>query len=121
MVRLLVVDDQPAFLRAFADMIAAVDGFELATATTAAAAAERCAEGGIQLVLMDVNLPDLDGVTAARRIEAAHPGLPVVLVSTYLAEDLPEDLPTAGRRYVEKRSLTPRLVRELWSELSEDP
>ncbi|MBI9035350.1 MAG: response regulator [Bacteroidales bacterium] len=43
----------------------------------------------IDLVLMDVNIPEVDGVTATQKIKRIHPGLPVVAVSAY---DIPTEI-----------------------------
>lgn len=44
-------------------------------------AVEKAAEGGIDLVLMDLKMPLCDGLEATRRIKAATPGLPVVMLT----------------------------------------
>ena len=48
------------------------------------------------LVLMDVRLPGIDGVEATRQILANGPGIRVVLISTYDADDLPAALRDCG-------------------------
>ena len=49
------------------------------------------------LVLMDINLPGINGIEATRRITAAHPDAVVMLLSTYQADDLPSDADSCGR------------------------
>ena len=66
------------------------------------------------VVLMDVNLPGMSGIEAARRIVAADPAVKVVLMSTYAAGDLPADALTAGiAGYLRKEDLTPDALTRL--------
>ena len=60
------------------------------------------------LVLMDINLPGINGIEATRRITAAHPEAVVMLLSTYRAADLPTDAGTCGAAaYVHKEEFGP--------------
>jgi DNA-binding NarL/FixJ family response regulator len=74
-VRVLVVDDQAAFLRAMTSVVRETPGFEVAGE---ASSGEEClivaAELRPDLVLMDVRLPGIDGVAATRRLLAAAGG-----------------------------------------------
>lgn len=80
--RVLVVDDHPSF-RCCARALLTAEGFEVVgeagDGASALALAAQCAP---ELVLLDVQLPDLDGFEVARRLRAALPGLRVVLVSS---------------------------------------
>jgi CheY-like chemotaxis protein len=56
-------------------------GFQVAEAATGKAAADRAEEGGIDVVLLDVRLPDTDGITLCAQLKARRPDLPVALIS----------------------------------------
>ena len=61
-----------------------VDGFDLvAEVESGEAAVEASDSFEPDLVLMDINMGELDGIEATRRIVAAHPDTKVILVSTY--------------------------------------
>lgn len=82
--RALVVDDHPLFCDALALTLRALAGVgEVETAHTLAAALTRI-EGNTRpdLVLLDLDLPDVDGLDGLLRVRAAAPGLPVMVVSS---------------------------------------
>jgi len=81
----------------------------------------RSAELEPDLVLMDINMGELDGIEATRLITGTHPATKVILVSTYPIDDLPPAARTSGAMaYVNKEELSPRVVRRLW-EAGGDP
>jgi CheY-like chemotaxis protein len=69
------------------------------------------AELGPRLVLMDINLPGINGIEATQRILGAAPDTLVVLLSTYRESDLPADALACGaRRYVHKEDFEPGVL-----------
>ena len=69
MTRVLVADDHPAFRRGLELMLRDVDGIELVgLAATGTAAVELAASLSPEVVLMDLRMPELDGIEATRRI-----------------------------------------------------
>ena len=57
-------------------------GFEVREADSAEAALRSAAAMTPQLVLLDVALPDSDGFTVCERLKAAHPHVPVVMITS---------------------------------------
>ena len=117
-IAVMVVDDQPAFRRAARTVLGRLLDFELVGEATSGEEAVDLAETlRPALVLMDINLPGIDGIEATRRIVARHADTAVVLVSTYRAEELPDGAATCGAiAYLHKERLRPPVLEQLWTE-----
>jgi two-component system, NarL family, invasion response regulator UvrY len=112
MLRVLVADDHAPFRRAASTLIAAAPGFELAgEATSGERAIELAAASHPDVMLLDVNMPGIGGIEAARRI-AAHSGdTVIVLVSGYRPHELPDAARSCGAAaYVDKADLGQELL-----------
>ncbi len=112
----LAVDDQPVFLRAVRELINATAGmFVVAEAGRGEEAVERAESLRPDLVLMDVYMPGLGGVEAAREIKAAHPSTVIALLST----THPDELSCRGTScpadaLIWKSDLRPGVLEEIW-------
>ena len=121
-IAVLIVDDQMPFRRAARAVMAATPGFQVVgEADTGEAAVEMADSLEPALVLMDINLPGINGIEATRRITAAHPDAVVILLSTYRAADLPSGADACGAAgYVNKEEFGPAVVLEMWSRRATD-
>jgi DNA-binding NarL/FixJ family response regulator len=115
-VPVVIVDDQAPFRRAARAVVTATPGFDVVgEAESGEEAIEMVDALSPGLVLMDINLPGINGIEATRRITTAHPGTVVMLLSTYQAGDLPSDAASAGAaQYVHKEEFGPAVVRDVW-------
>ena len=80
--RILVVDDVPANVKLLEVRLLA-EYFEVLTASNGADALEACENGKIDVVLLDVMMPDMDGFEVCRRMKTdpATSHIPVVMVT----------------------------------------
>src|SRR3984957_9964762 len=114
----VVVDDQAPFRLAARAVLRRIDCFELAgEASSGPEAIELVDALHPALVLMDINMPEMNGIEATRRIVSTQPDVVVILCSTYEVGDLPPDAATSGARaYINKEHLGPQALTRLWAE-----
>ena len=113
-VRVLIVDDQEPFRRAMGAVVDETDGFVVVgSATTGEESLEMATDLLPHLVLMDINLPGIDGIEASRRLTAGPDGPVVVLLSTY-DEDQFDISGSGATAYVAKDALGPDRLSEAW-------
>jgi two-component system, NarL family, invasion response regulator UvrY len=111
----LIVDDQPPFRDVARTLVSLVAGWRVVGEAESGEEAVDCVRRmRPRVVLMDINLPGISGIDAARQITAEWPDVQVVLMSTYAVEDLPRDALSCGAlAYIHKEELTPRRLREV--------
>ena len=115
-VTVLIVDDQLPFRLAARAVVGRTPGFELVgEAVDGDEVVAAATELRPHLILMDINMPRMNGIEATRQVLAALPSTTVFLCSTYQRSDLPPDAETSGfAAYVNKEELGPDLLRALW-------
>jgi len=87
MIRVLIVDDHPIVRRGLSQVLSGVEGIELVGAYAGARDAIEAVVGhGPDVVLMDVSMPGMDGITATREVLRRRPATRVVMLTSY-AED----------------------------------
>jgi DNA-binding NarL/FixJ family response regulator len=95
--RVLVVDDHPAFRRALTSALRLVKDVEVAgEAGGGVAAAEQVEVLEPDLVLMDLSMPDLNGIDAMRRIHRKQPQIPVVILTAHADAGVEREARAAG-------------------------
>ncbi|MEJ2430711.1 MAG: FAD-dependent oxidoreductase [Deltaproteobacteria bacterium] len=80
--RILVVDDELIVRDSLKDWLVE-DGFDVETADSGADALEKMAKQSYQLMLLDIKMPEMDGVEVLKRSKDMRPELPVVMMTAY--------------------------------------
>ena len=116
-VRVLIVDDQKPFRSAARTVVTLTPDFEvIGEAESGEEAVEKAVELQPDLVLMDINLPGINGVEAVRQIKAARAETMAFLLSTYSQSDLPSDARSSGAAaYIHKEDFGPDILSDLWA------
>jgi DNA-binding NarL/FixJ family response regulator len=116
--RLLVVDDHAAYRRELVKVLARQPDFEVVAQASNGAEAVLAARGlraeGLDLVLMDIDMPVLEGMAATAEINVLYPDLPVVMLTvSTLDRDLFGALRAGAIGYLSKNLAPGVLVRIL--------
>src|SRR5437899_1071352 len=119
-VRVLIVDDQEPFRMAARMVVEATDGFEVVgEAETGEDSVLLAHELNPDLVLMDVNLPGINGLEATRQILSTTARVVILLLSTYeAAEYAPRAAECGAAAYIPKSEFSPDRLEEAWSAAS---
>ena len=96
---ILVVDDNADLLDTFA-MILKRRGFNVETAVNGANAVDKFKEHDFDVTLMDIVMPEMNGVEAFRKIREVDPGAPVILMTAYSDDDLLQTAKEEGADHV---------------------
>ncbi|MDQ1519019.1 MAG: hypothetical protein QOI55_92 [Actinomycetota bacterium] len=101
-VRVLVVEDDEAIARGLTSALGS-EGYEVVVSMTAADATARLAEGSISLVLLDLSLPDGDGIDFCRQLRADRHDMPIVMLTARRGEaDIVVGLDAGANDYIPK-------------------
>lgn len=116
-VTVLAVDDHPRFLEAARAVVEATPGFAwVGGASSGEEALESAARGEPDMVLVDVNMPVIDGFELTRRLRSAHPRTLVALISAQHPDELRRTGGSADYRVFAKENLRPSWLRAFWQE-----
>jgi len=111
-IRVLVADDQSMVRAGFRLLLSGEDGIEVvAEAENGLEAVDKAARFQPSVVLMDIRMPELDGLEATRRILAADPGVRILILTTFdLGEYIYEALRAGASGFVLKDDPPEQLI-----------
>ena len=104
MPKILVIEDNPDDLRLMRKILEH-GGYEVADARNGNDGVALAAAGGFSFIVIDIDLPDINGLEAARRIRAAESGktVPIIAVTSYaMRGDMARILEAGCNGYFEK-------------------
>jgi DNA-binding response OmpR family regulator len=93
--RILIVDDEPA-VRAFLEQALSEDGYYVTAVGTARQCLRALSDGEFQVVVLDLSLPDGDGLEVVRQIRGEHPDLSILAISGFMVGDMSSIALAAG-------------------------
>ena len=121
-VGVLTVDDQAIFRSVARDVIEATPGFvTLAEAASGPEGVALAAELRPDLVLLDVRMPEMDGLDTAARIHLAAPNATIVLLSTEEYEGTRSVRSCGASAFLRKQAFGPVALRALWADHGRGP
>jgi len=89
MTRILIADDHLIIRQGLRLILETEDGFDLVgEASDGAEALQLCAELHPEVVLMDLRMPNMDGITAIEKLRQTQPEIAVVILTTFNEDDL---------------------------------
>ena len=116
-VTVLAVDDHPRFLEAARAVVEATPGFVWAGgASSGEEALASAARGEPDMVLVDVNMPVIDGFELTRRLHSSHPRTLVALISAQHPDELRRIGGSDEHLVFAKETLRPSWLRAFWQE-----
>jgi len=116
---ILVVDDDSDFLSSVSTLLRN-EGYRVDTARTGAEAIEKCSEEFYALALIDVRLPDMDGIQIMEVIEESDPKMRKIIVTGYpRIEDTQRALDYGAHAYLIKPVDPKTLLEKIEKQLKE--
>lgn len=109
---MLIVEDQATMRQKLREYLQAeFPGRLIREAATGAEALALCREAAPKIVLMDIGLPDIDGITLTTEIKRMLPATAVIVVSNYTGPEYPQRAAEAGAdAYINKSDVTCQLM-----------
>ena len=114
--RILVVDDDPAIAAMLARALGR-HGFEVESLHSAAQALERFAAQACDAAVLDLVMPESDGMELAQALRAQAPGLPIAILTGYVNSPLLAEAQRPGLAVFKKPIAVPDVIAFLTSEL----
>lgn len=118
-ISILVVDDDPGMVDTLTDILEAVQ-YRVFTAASGRTAIAELGETPPDVVLMDIQMPGLNGVQTLRAIKDRSPGVPVIMMTAYTRDELVHEAERLSGRAVLRKPLDVAEVLALIGEIACD-
>lgn len=112
--RILIVDDHAAVRRAVRNVLESQAEFEVCgEAENGRVAIDKAQRLRPDLIVLDLSMPVMNGLEAARVLRATMPALPILMYTSFATSDLTREALAAGASKVATKSSPPALVKDL--------
>jgi CheY-like chemotaxis protein len=91
-VRILIIDDDEA-VRQTTRLVLETHGFDVVAVDNGKAGVEAVEAGGFDAVIVDLFMPDMDGLTTTRAIRQQRPAMPIIAVSGFMFREKCPNMP----------------------------
>ena len=96
-IKVMIVDDHPIVRSGLGTMLQAFDDLELVSeAASGRIALDKCQVSSPDVILMDMVMPDMDGLETTRAILDQHPSIKIIMLTSFTKEDMVQDAFEAG-------------------------
>ncbi|MCK9275074.1 MAG: response regulator transcription factor [Syntrophales bacterium] len=96
-IKLLIVDDHEAMRKGLATLLGMYDGLQVIGEASDGKEAVKMAESLLpDVILMDIRMPEMDGIEATRIIHRQHPRIMIIGLSTYDSKEHADAMADAG-------------------------
>lgn len=116
--RVLLVDDNPGLLETLSDIISA-SGYEITACPSSAEAREHIRAGGWDAVILDIVLPEGNGIELLRLGLKTMPASRFILITAYTDSTLIDDAHAAGAKHVLRKPVEPERLLNLLREITD--
>lgn len=107
--RILVVDDEPG-VRLLLEQVLGDVGYYVTVAANGRLALAQVRSRDFDVVIIDLSLPDQDGMEVMRQVRSEFPHTPILAVSGYMVGDMPEKAIAAGASVTLRKPSSPEKI-----------
>ena len=110
--KILIVDDSSTMRRIIINTLSRIGYTDVVEGENGKSGLDRLAQGGVEMIITDWNMPEMDGLEFVKVVRGQNPGIPILMVTTNAAkEDIVEALQAGVNNYVVK-PFTPETLKE---------
>jgi DNA-binding NtrC family response regulator len=112
-IRILVVDDNRDLLITISKALSRVDGYEVELQADPVVALRRISEAPFGLFLLDIRMPEIDGISLLAHCRRLHPKVPVILMTAYASVEQAVEIMRLGADYYLSKPFSPDSLRDV--------
>ena len=110
--KILIVDDSSTMRRIIINTLSRIGYTDVVEAEHGKAGLEKLGQGGVEMIITDWNMPEMDGLEFVQAVRGQNPNIPILMVTTNAAkEDIVQALQAGVNNYVVK-PFTPDTLKE---------